>query len=43
MYILTLAKRGNFNRFAKGNVGETSERLGGARMGFPKRIDITLN
>ena len=27
----------------KGAVGETSERRGGAYMGFPERIDTTLN
>ena len=27
----------------KGNVGETSERQGGAHMGFSERIDIVLN
>ena len=30
------------NRF-KGNVGETSERRGGAHMGFSGRIDTILN
>ena len=29
------------NRF-KGNVGKTSERRGGAHMGFSERIDIIL-
>ena len=32
----------HWNRF-KGNVGETSERRGGAHMGFSERIDIILN
>ena len=32
----------HWNRF-KGKVGETSERQGGAHMGFSKRIDTTLN
>ena len=27
----------------KGNVGETSERQGGAHMGFSERIDTVLN
>ena len=27
----------------KGDVGETSERRGGAHMGFSERIDTTLN
>ena len=30
------------NRF-KGNVGDTSERRGGARMGFSERTDTILN
>ena len=32
----------HWNRF-KGNVGETSERRGGAYMGFSERIDTILN
>ena len=32
----------HWNRF-KGNVGETSERRGGAHMGFFERIDAILN
>ena len=32
----------HWNRF-KGNAGETSERRGGARMGFSERIDTILN
>ena len=32
----------HWNRF-KGNVGETSERRGGAHMGFSERIDTNLN
>ena len=32
----------HWNRF-KGNVGETSERRGGAHMGFPERVDIVLD
>ena len=31
-----------WNHF-KGNVGETSERRGGAHMGFSERIDTILN
>ena len=32
----------HWNRF-KGNVGETSERRGGAHIGFSERIDTILN
>ena len=32
----------NWNRF-NGDVGETSERRGGAHMGFSERIDTILN
>ena len=32
----------NWNSF-KGDIGETSERLGGMHMGFSERIDTILN
>ena len=38
----TLLSDEHWNCF-KGNVGETSERRGGAHMGFSERIDTTFN
>ena len=40
---LVMMMRRTLEPFHKGNVGKTSERCGGAHMGFFERIDITLN